>query len=149
MNNDIVGNHMNMPFMVGIHDPLHVPDLTVSIEPGYKTSVVITPSQIVTSPNTKHLSKEERRCQFHDENEDLIIFKVYTEANCNFECKLKIAFDKCQCVPWDYPKLNDSMVTCDRFGRICFKRILELPQTTKNCSCLSDCTTTMYRVPLI
>ena len=134
----------NFPFLIGIHDPMQLPELVVNVKAGYISTIRLTPSQIVTSPDTIHMPKEHRGCQFQHENDDLTIFKVYTEANCNFECKLKIALEKCHCMPWDYPHFNDSVATCDRFGGLCFKNFLDHDNTTKQCKCLPDCAITTY-----
>ena len=144
MNDDIVGNEMNLPFGVGIHDPMQVPELMVNIRVGYKATFRITPSQTVTSQDTAHLPKEKRGCQFQHENDELSIFKVYTESSCIFECKLNIALDKCHCMPWDYPHFNNSVATCDKFGGLCFKTFMEHPDTTRPCKCLPDCAITTY-----
>ena len=137
-----------MPFRVNVHDPLSVADLIdtgVDVKAGYISTFLINPSQTITSNNTKHLSQEKRQCQFKNENRNLELFKDFSEANCIFECQLKTVFGKCGCTPWDYPVLNDSMPTCDSFGRLCFKKFMVHPNTTKTCNyCAHDCTTTRY-----
>ena len=133
-----------MPFGIGIHDPMQVPELMVTVDPGYKSTLRITPSQTVTSQDTMDLPKEKRNCQFQHENDDLTIFKVYTEANCIFECKLNIALDNCHCMPWNYPHFNNSVATCDRFGGLCFKHFMEQADTLRQCKCQPDCTITTY-----
>ena len=138
------GYKPNLPFLIGIHDPMQLPELAINVKAGYISTIRITPSQTVTSPDTLHMPKEHRGCQFQHENDDMTIFKVYTEANCNFECKLKIALENCHCMPWDYPHFNDSVATCDRFGGLCFKMFLDHDETMKQCQCLPDCTTTTY-----
>ena len=123
---------------------MEVPKLAVSLKPGYVSTILITPSQIVTSDEVKELPIAKRNCRFQNENNTLELFKVYTQANCNFECRLKAAYAKCHCIPWDYPRLNESMLTCDRFGRSCFKTLLGNPDIIKKCKCLPDCSSTMY-----
>ena len=123
---------------------MQVPELMVNINPGYKSTLRIIPSQTITSHDTVHLPKETRGCQFQHENADLTIFKVYTEANCIFECKLNIAHDNCHCMPWDFPHFNNSVATCDRFGGLCFKHFMEYADTMRQCKCHPDCTITTY-----
>ena len=73
------GYKKNLPFRVSIHDPMQIADIIgrgVEIKAGYVSTFVITPSQIVTSENTKYLPKEKRQCQFKNENEGITVFKV-------------------------------------------------------------------------
>ena len=111
---------------------------------GYISTFLITPSQVVTSENTKYLSREKRQCQFRDEIDDMVLFKDYSEINCNFECLLKSAYNECGCMPWDFPHLNSSMTICDRLGRDCFKQSIAIFDSKQKCKCKSDCTTTRY-----
>ena len=146
--NDGIGYKPPLPFRISVHDPMSAADITgysVEVKAGYISTFLITPSQIVTSGDTKHIPIEKRLCRFKDENDKMILFKDYTKANCNFECKLKVAFKRCQCIPWDYPQLNSSMATCDRFGRNCFKAAMIHSDTIKKCRfCKNDCVSTSY-----
>ena len=115
--------------------------------PGYISTFIISPSQSITNKNTKHLPKEKRQCQFKDENGNVHLFKDYRQGNCLFECQLLSAFDKCGCIPWDYPFLNDSMAICDKFGRHCFQSFLVDDETITKCNqsqCENDCVSTRY-----
>ncbi len=108
------------PFKVSIHDPLTIADLRstgVEVEPGYLSTFLITPSQIVTSPTVMGLEESRRGCRFKDETQDLVIFKEYTQVSCTFECQIKQAFEKCGCIPWDYPHLGEPRTVCDLWGR--------------------------------
>ena len=65
-------------FRISIHDPLSIADLLssgVDVEPGYVSTFLITPSQIVTSPNAKAVSKDRRNCLFQGEANQLTLFK--------------------------------------------------------------------------
>ena len=121
---------------------LHAKSITV--QPGTITTISITPSQIVTSPNAKGLSIKKRKCLFRDENLDLHLFKYYTQSNCKFECQLKMAYDRCQCGPWDFPHMNSSWPMCDRYGRECFKTMMQNASLARKCACPLDCATTRY-----
>ena len=74
----------------------------------------------------------------------LNLFKKYTQNNCIYECELKIAYDKCHCIPWDYPHFDGFMPICDRFGRECFKKYMAVTNSEENCDCPVDCVTTNY-----
>ena len=145
------GYKATLPFEISIHDPMTVADLqgnAVEVEAGYITTFLITPFQIVTSANARGLTVNDRKCMFKHDKEDLTLFKGYSQANCLFECQLKIAYDKCQCVPWDYPHLNDSWSICDRFGRECFLDMMIKVDLHKECNCILDCAITRYTYSL-
>ena len=135
------------PFRIGIHDPMSVADLLgkgATIEPGYVSTFIIKPSQIVTSRSAKDLPVEKRECLFKMDTRKLELFEGYTQANCYFECQLKIAYAKCQCHPWNFPKLNSSWDICSWMGRKCFKRMVKETDLSSQCNCPLDCATTRY-----
>ena len=68
-------------------------------------------------------------------------YRKYTQSNCIFECQLKTATDRCQCVPWDYPQI-ERMPVCHRFGRECFETIMTNASLGNTCDCPLDCETT-------
>ena len=117
----------------------------VDVEVGYVSTFLITPYQIVTSLTAKHLSKHKLKCLFQHDHNELTLFKDYRERNCIFECQLKFAHSKCQCIPWDYPHFNDTfMPICDRFGRICFETFMANTSIIEACDCPNDCAATRY-----
>ena len=136
-----------LPIKVSIHDPMSIADLRssgVEVQPGYVSTFLISPSQIVTSEAAKNLPISKRNCLFQHESRRLSLFREYSQSNCVFECQLNVAYDKCHCIPWDYPHLNDSMNICDRFGRDCFEKFMANSTFIKNCDCLPECATTRY-----
>jgi len=83
------------PPQIAIHDPLMPGDLRsegFTVEPGYLSIVLITPSQIVTSNAVKGLEIERRKCRFHSENEGMKVFSDYSRNGCIFECQLEQAY---------------------------------------------------------
>lgn len=136
-----------IPFRVSIHDPMSVADLHgkgATVKPGYATTFLITPLQIVTSRNAKNLPFKKRECLFKQDSHKLDLFEGYTQANCFFECQLKTAYAKCQCFPWDYPRLNDTWELCDWMGRDCFRTMVKKTDLNEQCNCPLDCATTRY-----
>ncbi len=113
-------------FRVTLHDPYKPADLRsegVSIKPGYASTFLITPSQVVTSDSVGRLDLDKRNCKFHSENGTLRIFSTYTQAACTFECSLDHAEGRCGCVPWNYPRLLSSSEICDYMGVFCFEKV--------------------------
>ena len=144
------GYKSNNPFRISVHDPMSIADLDqgASIEAGYVTTISITPSQILTSRNAKELPLDKRQCLFKEDSRKLTLFKGYTQANCLFECHLKAAYEKCACIPWDFPRLNKTWPLCDRFARECFQLDMTNAEIDDQCNCPLDCATTRYTISL-
>jgi hypothetical protein len=134
-------------FKVSIHDPLSIADLRssgVDVEVGYVSTFLISPSQIVTSPNAQGISEERRQCRFQHERKGMKLFKAYTHSGCIFECQLNDALSKCGCIPWDYPHPGNLEPVCDRWGKECFEIRMGNTETVEKCDCPYDCATTRY-----
>lgn len=137
------------PFKIGIHDPTEIADLRqtgIEIEPGYTSTFLITPSQIVTSLSPKGLMEEQRQCRFDLENGSLRLFKDYSQSGCLLECELQEAYERCQCIPWNYPHLEEDMPICNQFGRDCFETAMSNASSSATCDCPFDCSYTRYRI---
>ena len=92
------------------------------------------------------MSEKQRQCRFFFENEDLALFNLYSRSSCLFECQLKYASARCQCVPWNYPRLTEDISICHYISQNCFEKALDDSNILTNCSnnCPNDCTTTQY-----
>ena len=137
------------PFKIAIHDPTEIADLRqtgVEIEPGYTSTFLITPSQIVTSSSAKDLTEEQRQCRFDLENGSLKLFKDYSQSACLLECELQEAYGRCQCIPWNYPHLEEGMPICNQFGRDCFETAMANASSSASCNCPFDCSYTRHSV---
>ena len=53
--------------------------------------------------NGKLLTESQRHCRLSENNENLKIFKVYSQEACILECKIEKALKRCGCMPWYYP----------------------------------------------
>ena len=51
----------------------------------------------------EELLEEQRQCRLLNDINGLKIFNKYSKEACLFECKVEIAMDRCDCLPWDYP----------------------------------------------
>ena len=114
----------------------------VEVEPGYISTFLITPSQIVTSSSAKGLGEEDRKCRFRFESGSLSLFTEYTQSACLFECQLRDAHNKCHCIPWNYPQFEEGIPICHRFTQDCFERAMANTSSSKACDCPFDCATT-------
>ena len=111
------------------------------VKPGYHTIWKVSAMEIVASNDLHKVPTKLRQCKFHDETEDLQIFKVYSKSACEFECKIKRAAEICRCTPWNVPNIpqDGRHVLCDIHGNYCFRRFMNDGDVRKNCSCLPSC----------
>ena len=97
---------------VTLHNPNEPGNLrskSFEIPLGQTTTVYITPKAREIDEIGKTLKENQRNCRLVEDNSELEIFKVYTQEACLFECKIKIAANKCGCIPWSFPLLNVSL----------------------------------------
>lgn len=69
---------------------------------GRETFLRITPEKTFSTENIRDLNYEERRCKFPNEVK-LKRMKRYSYINCMAECRSKIVFERCGCVPLTTP----------------------------------------------
>ena len=74
------------------------------VKPGEETSVAIKPISIRGDESVRKLDIKDRNCYFQKES-SLKLFKIYTQANCLFECQVDYARSEMNssCTPWYYP----------------------------------------------
>ena len=68
-------------------------------------------------------------------------FKVYTNNNCLYECHVRLAAQKCNCIPWDYIGSKEvlALEECNIFGRSCFKDVMEYYTIISSDPCKRSC----------
>ena len=69
-------------------------------------------------------------------------FKGYTQSACLFECQIQYAYDKCKCIPWNYPHIESGIPICHRFSQDCFEIAMGDTNSSVACNCPFDCATT-------
>ncbi len=133
---------------------IHDPDMTAEansevavLEAGMTYDISIIPSVTVTDSKGLQLGPKERKCLDKSEGEGLKIFGQYTQSACLFECQLALATEKCNCTPWDYPRLKDDIGICwRRSSTLCFKESMQLVLDTRRCNCPNDCSSVEYSI---
>ncbi|XP_013140291.1 PREDICTED: uncharacterized protein LOC106104709 [Papilio polytes] len=115
------------------------------------------------SKELRSASIQVRQCRFLDEPISTR-YPVYSYNNCLLECRIQLIKKLCGCVPHFY-KITGNERTCKLSELTCFvqnrKEIMalsvtketlmkfsssaHLPRTPKDCSCLSNCETDIYR----
>ena len=103
-----------------------------------------------------------RKCFFPDEHQALRLLrlhKVYSQANCFFQCKIDYVRDQMneenkaqgRCVPWFYPVEDKYLYeVCDPWRTARFQYLLkEVSDIDGDCKyCLPDCNTTKYKTSI-
>ena len=108
---------------------------------GYHTTLKVDAMEIISSNDLHKVATEKRNCRFSDETNGLDIFKVYSKSACEFECKIKRAFEVCQCYPWYVPAMPKwtRHDICNIEGNYCFELVTKKKALRKQCTCLPTC----------
>ena len=131
-------------------------DLTlksISLKPGHEYTIEIVPLGQRSTEDFKRLSKWDRKCQLNDELDENSMFKIYSKANCKYECEVSLAYNICQCIPWDFfPKLhNPKAEVCDLFGRKCFQTAVNnITKDGNSCKhCMEECDMMKFKLMIL
>uniref|UniRef100_T1GN76 Uncharacterized protein n=1 Tax=Megaselia scalaris TaxID=36166 RepID=T1GN76_MEGSC len=113
-NNCEICQEMNQGAEIAIHSPDEVPDFTnyVSINGKKNVLVSITPRVMQISDGLKYVDFSKRQCYLKNEKY-LQHFKIYTQANCEFECLTNLTLKMCGCVKFYMPR-NETTKFCTR-----------------------------------
>ena len=113
----------------------------LKLEANNEYYIDISPTGQVSTQGFRDIDHAQRKCHLKNEVLQSSIFKVYTQANCNYECYVKQAKELCKCIPWDFLH-NEQSDECDIFGRTCFINTMENLAKSPNNSCeycLKEC----------
>ena len=65
----------------------------ITLSRGYKTTISVHPTSIISEEGIRSLSIEKRNCRFEDEVPDeMNLFKKYTPSACRFQCMLDFRY---------------------------------------------------------
>lgn len=93
-------------FEISFHAPNERPYIwrkPFQITLGRSAIFTINPSLIITSPNVRDYTPNERQCYFNSERR-LQFFKQYTQRNCEIECFYNFTLAECGCVKFSMPR---------------------------------------------
>ena len=125
----------------------------ILLKTGQDNEIVIKATRFEADEAIKSVKPFKRNCYFMDEHE-LKLHKVYTQANCFFQCKVKRARDllfnenrnEKRCVPWFYPVEDEYLhEMCDPWQTLKFQKLLKRISDDQCSECLPDCVSTKYR----
>ena len=126
---------------------------SISLKPGFEYVIELTPVGQVSASDFQDLSLQQRECRLSHEIMPNSIFKVYTKRNCEYECRTRMALEKCHCMPWDFLHFGNNAPECDLFGRTCFFHMIEnmTNHDTKTfCpDCIEECDKIEYKRSII
>ena len=120
----------------GSFDPLL--DIHEILAPrGSITTASLSPRLVSADDSVLTLDEDQRDCKFAHENQGLEILRTYSNAGCQFECKLRYARKKCGCTPWDYPHGNSRLLRCS-FAALDWKKYCLVFQQQNLCCVISS-----------
>ncbi|CAG9786710.1 unnamed protein product [Diatraea saccharalis] len=93
------------------------------INPNVQMTVSITASFTEASRDIQHVPVELRNCLFYDESSYL---PFYTYSDCMLKCRMLFLLEKCNCTPFNVPKLAKSR-TCDLTDVSCLDKYYVRP----------------------
>lgn len=137
---------------IALHAPGDIPDLNdqyIRLNLNQQMRMIVTPNLITTSPNLDHYPVERRQCYFQEERH-LRFFKIYSQANCEFECLTNYTLEMCGCVHYSMPR-NSSTRICGLKKNGCRRRAVEEHSNPYSglshqiCHCMPSCTSISYQ----
>ena len=130
---------------------VQIPRLSDSEDTFYqKYHIAVTALVTQVSEDARSISPEMRGCLFEDEG-NLQLFQHYSSENCMLECKLRLAEQACQCIPWNYLAFSNSGL-CTPLGNICFDEAMAKigkSVSMAECGCERSCNDIQYTFELV
>lgn len=127
---------------ISVHNPLDAPPIKnvgLPIPLGYETRFRIDAvhSQAVSAIRSIH--RRRRQCVFAKEIR-LLFYKYYTRRNCELECRTAHLYQRCNCTPFEYPKIYANASVCTVNAILCLnKAIQEWALESSENICLMEC----------
>nr|XP_024216984.1 pickpocket protein 11-like [Halyomorpha halys] len=143
---------MNSDLQVFIHSPQEIPESAskwfLSAQKHY-LALEFEALTIYSTENTRGLSVKQRKCRFLEES-NLETNPVYSYNLCRSECRMRLGFKLCGCVPYFYRNIGKYRI-CDIAGMHCLskykERLIKLRDSKGNkqkCHCYPTCNEINY-----
>ena len=125
------------------------------LKSGQENEVIVTATRFEAKEEIKSVPPSKRNCFFPNEYH-LRLHKLYSQANCFFQCKIDYVREQMyqenetqgRCIPWFYP-VEDTHLheLCDPWRTARFQTLLkDVSDDDGDCkNCLPDCASTKYR----
>ena len=98
---------------------------SITLTPGHEYIIELDSHGQMSTDDFKTMSLEQRHCRLDKEVLEYSTHPIYTSENCKYDCFVKMAFDTCKCIPWDFVNKIEGATECDIFGRTCFFNMIE------------------------
>ncbi|BES90503.1 pickpocket 23 short form [Nesidiocoris tenuis] len=134
-------------FIIYIHDGNQLPGFEMTPQYEWYKSVdklYFAPRTTYTTENARQLSIKQRKCVFKDEKE-LLSAKEYSYWACMNDCRMKLAKERCFCVPFIVVAVP-GFPHCDFEGMRCLAIHEDEIKNASRCSCELGCDNTRYEV---
>ena len=121
---------------------------SISLKPGFEYIIDLDPYGQISSEDFKAMSLEKLQCRLSHEVFGNSTHPIYMLDNCKFDCHVKLAFESCKCIPWDFVHKANYSAECDIFGRTCFFNKIEMLTHDSDDSCAycdSECDWIRYK----
>ncbi|XP_050535606.1 pickpocket protein 28-like isoform X2 [Daktulosphaira vitifoliae] len=123
-------------------------------QPGNILKMAINPYYVKSEENVKSLKLSQRLCLFPDEAK-LLTLNLYDYQQCINECRVRIIYNYCKCIPFFYPLSLNSSILCNLTHAECMNKNSAvfsnlLPDNVSENSetlctdCLPDCSQVSY-----
>lgn len=103
---NILNNNFNN-FQMFFHNPAEIPMYqsheTINLPLHKELFLRMEPKVVTASQDLEEYTPMNRRCYFSHER-PLSLFKVYTQRNCQLECRVNCSVSLCDCVPFYLPR---------------------------------------------
>ncbi|CAO1302693.1 unnamed protein product, partial [Diamesa hyperborea] len=152
--------NLSTSYEVFFHGAMEIPDISKQHqnfpETDY-TTVEFLALEILTSDDAKKLSISQRKCRLETESK-LSTSSIYSFNICRSECRFKMVYKECKCIPYFYrnqDKYGKKYPICGLEGIKCMANIsaelVSLQSKTRkiDCNCESNCDNTNFFIQSI
>ncbi|XP_008208106.2 pickpocket protein 28 isoform X2 [Nasonia vitripennis] len=93
---------------------------------------------IVNESGVRNTPPDKRECRFPEENEDTLIYKLYSFDGCITDIDVHRMQESCDCISYAYPR-KAGLRVCNMTGMRCIGEYRREGQASSSSSCLPDC----------
>ncbi len=143
---------------IALHSPFIPADIgrmSLRVHPNHVHTIMVTPYVTNFDKNVQRkMSLEEesgsKALECFSGQNHLAFFKHYSQAGCLLECNVMRAYGKCGCIPWNFPRMNESALLCKSglgngmFSAGCFEEAMSRHPDVTECSCPVECNAVHY-----
>ena len=125
---------------------------SLTLKPGTEYEIELSMNGKKSTSDFQKLSLAQRNCRLTHEILQNATYKVYTKANCEYDCKVSLAFNLCNCIPVEFVNNINNAEKCDIFGKTCFMDMIEnMTHSSRNLCphCIDECDKTVYSKKVI